>query len=134
MKLDTRAFSALFAVSASLVACGDDFASHPSALVNSPADEAAGAVIRHDADADVPADGASLTAACGDCEERHTPDTCHEPAFGCPCDPDTLPVACDLDTGGPRTPATCYIGQRNCTDRAWTRCIAYAPRYPQRTP
>ncbi len=133
MKLNTHVFCALFATSASLAACGDDFASHPSALVNAPTDDGTGAVIGHDADASL-ADGASLTAACGDCEEPRTPDMCREPAFGCPCETDTLPVACDLDTGGPRTPATCYIGQRNCTRGAWTRCIAYAPRYPQRTP
>ena len=133
MKLDTRAFLALFAISISLVACGDDFASHPSALTNAPVDDPSGAVIGHDAGG-ASADGASLTALCGDCEEPHTPDACREPAFGCACEPDTLPVACDLDTGGPRTPATCYIGQRNCVEGAWTRCIAYAPRYPQRTP
>ena len=61
MKLDTHASLALFAISISVVACGDDFASHPSALVNAPVEDPPGAVIGHDAGG-ASADGANLTA------------------------------------------------------------------------
>lgn len=47
----------------------------------------------------------------------------------CPCPGDARPVACDVDTDGPVTPATCYIGQRDCEAGAWSRCRPYRDRF-----
>ena len=43
--------------------------------------------------------------------------------------PDAPPVACDVDTDGPVTPATCYVGQRDCAEGRWGACRAYRPRF-----
>ena len=54
---------------------------------------------------------------------------CAAESAGCPCPFDAPPVACDVDTGGPVTPATCYVGQRDCESGRWGACRAYRPRF-----
>lgn len=53
---------------------------------------------------------------------------CREPAWKCPCTAEP-PQACDVDTDGPTTPATCHPGQRSCVASQWTHCEAYAQRF-----
>lgn len=60
---------------------------------------------------------------------RDDPDRCAVPLTDCPCISGTPAVACDVDTNGPVTPRTCYIGQRDCEESRWGRCRAYRPRF-----
>lgn len=70
----------------------------------------------------------------GDCQNgnaalERAPDRCASETTDCPCAPDAPPVACDVDTDGPVTPATCYVGQRDCAEGRWGACRAYRPRF-----
>lgn len=65
----------------------------------------------------------------GDAQRAEGCEACADHLPGCRCDDGDGPLACDVDTGGEVRPSTCWVGQRSCVDGAWTRCVAYAPRY-----
>ena len=99
--------------------------------------------------ADARTERASLVATCvdedgdgfgpnctqgSDCDEQDPRITnqcyrCLSPAVGCMCPEGAAPLACDVATDRVVTPHTCWIGQRNCVDGSWTRCLAYAPPF-----
>lgn len=94
-----------------------------------------------DSDAGAPASGAfAVDDAALPCDEDGdclgasaalggADDRCAVELPGCPCAADAPPVACDVDTNGPVTPATCYVGQRDCESGRWAACRAYRPRF-----
>jgi hypothetical protein len=80
-------------------------------------------------------DGYGEHCAAGvDCDDQDatTRDECFRCATaseGCACALNERPRACDVDTGGPVTDATCWIGQRSCAEGFWGRCTAYSRRF-----
>lgn len=84
-----------------------------------------------DEDGDGYGEGCVAGADCddGDPSVRDECVRCARPAEGCACAASDRPAACDVDTNGAVTAATCWVGQRACAEGRWGRCTAYGGRF-----